>query len=142
MDVQAIITRAAGLAVALGATAAGAAPQSGSSQMSIDIVAKVPVICRTQMIGTPVAAAGNTYRLGALSEFCNNAAGYRVIADYSPSLANAKLMVDGKPVPLNKSGSAVVSQSSRAAIASHDVTLELAKGGAPDGSISFRIEPL
>lgn len=142
MKIKAIVAGATGLAVALGATAAFAAPQTGSSQMSFDIVAKVPVICRAQMIGTPSATTASTYRLGALSEFCNNAGGYRVIAEYSPSLANAKLMVDGKPVPLNKSGSAVVSQSSRAAIASRDVTLELAKGGAPDGQISFRIEPL
>ena len=142
MKIQAIAAKAASLAVAIGATAAIAAPQSGSNSMSIDIVARVPVICRTQMTGAMVATTGNTYRLGALNEFCNNASGYRVIADYSPSLANAKLMVDGKPVPLNKSGSAVVSQSSRAAIASHDVTLELAKGGTPDGQISFRIEPL
>ena len=142
MKVQVIAAKVAGFTALLGATAAFAAPPSGSGQMSLDIVAKVPVICRAQMTGAPVAATGSTYRLGALSEFCNNAAGYRVIAEYSPSLASARLLVDGKPVQLNKSGSAVISQSSRAAIASRDVTLELAKGGSPDGQISFRIEPL
>lgn len=142
MNAHALAAGAVVLTLAVGATMASAAPVPGSSQMSLDIVARVPVICRTQLTGTPVATAPGAYRLGALNEFCNNARGYRVVAEYSPSLANAKLMVDGRPVPLGKSGSTVVSQSSKAAVASHDVTLELAKGAAPDGAISFRIEPL
>lgn len=142
MNVHTMAAGAAAIALAIGAPVSAAAPVAGSSQLSLDITAKVPVICRTQMTGTMAAIGADTYSLGALNEFCNNARGYRVVAEYSPTLASAKLMVDGKPVPLGKSGSTVISQSSRAAIASHEVTLEMAKGNAPSGAISFRIEPL
>lgn len=143
MNTRAMVTSAAAMTLLASASMAdAAAPLSGASQMSIDISATVPVICRTQVVGNPITTAPGTIQLGALSEFCNNARGYRVVADYSPSLANAKLMVGGKPVPLNRSGSTVVSQSSEAAIASHDLTLEMPKGAAADGYLSFRIEPL
>ena len=113
----------------------------GGAQFTIGLVGYVPVICRANVDASAVAPVAGTTSLGMLKEFCNSPTGYRVVADYSPQLAQAKLIVDGVPVPLHKNGgSAVVSQSSSAAIANHSLALELPKGGQP-GTISFRIEP-
>lgn len=123
--------------------ASGLAPSVdvGSAQFSIGIVGYVPVICRAHVDASAVAPVAGTTSLGLLKEFCNSPSGYRVVADYSPQLAQAKLIVDGVPVPLHKGGgSTVVSQSNSAAIASHSLALELPKGGQT-GTISFRIEP-
>lgn len=132
-------------AATIAASTSAAVPATGSNQATIEISAVVPVICKTQVVGSPAASAAlanGAIQLGSLSEFCNNARGYRVVADYSANLAHAKLLVDGVPVPLNKSGSTVVSQSNRAAIASHELALQLPRGTAANGSLSFRIEPL
>ena len=101
------------------APAGAAAPSvtAGGAQFTLGIAGHVPVICRA-----------------------NSPTGYRVIADYSANLANARLIVDGTAVTLGTSGSAVISQSAGAAIANHALALELPKGGAV-GTISFRIEP-
>ena len=112
----------------------------GSAQFAIGIVGYVPVICRANVDASSVAPLAGTTSLGLLKEFCNSPSGYRVIADYSPSLAQAKLIVDGKPVPLHKDGSTVISESNSAAIANHTLAIELPKDGQI-GNISIRIEP-
>ena len=112
----------------------------GSAQYAIGIVGYVPVICRANVDASSVAPVAGTTSLGMLKEFCNSPSGYRVIADYSPALAQAKLIVDGKVVPLHKDGSTVVSQSNSAAIADHTLAIDLPKNGQI-GNISFRIEP-
>lgn len=112
----------------------------GSAQFSIGIVGYVPVICRANVDASTVAPVAGTTSLGMLKEFCNSPNGYRVVADYSPSLAQAKLIVDGKPVPLKQDGSTVVSESNSAAIADHTLALELPKNGQV-GNLTFRIEP-
>ena len=132
-------------AATVAASTSAAVPATGSNQATIQISAIVPVICKTQLVGSPATltnVANGGVQLGSLSEFCNNARGYRVVADYSANLANAKLLVDGVPVPLNKTGSTIVSQSNRAAIASHDLVLQVPRGTAANGNLSFRIEPL
>lgn len=112
----------------------------GSAQFTIGIVGYVPVICRANVDASMIAPVAGTTSLGTLREFCNSPSGYRVIANYSPELAQAKLIIDGKPVPLHKDGSTVISQSNTAAIADHSLALELPKNGTV-GNISFRIEP-
>ena len=112
----------------------------GGAQFTIGLVGYVPVICRANVDATRIAPAAGRTSLGMLKEFCNSPTGYRVIADYSANLANARLIVDGTAVTLGTSGSAVISQSAGAAIANHALALELPKGGAV-GTISFRIEP-
>ncbi len=122
--------------------ASGLAPSVdiGSAQFSIGIVGYVPVICRAHVDASAVAPVAGTTSLGLLKEFCNSPSGYRVVADYSPALAQAKLIVDGVPVALGAAGSTVVSQSDSAAIADHTLALELPQDGQT-GTISFRIEP-
>ena len=112
----------------------------GGAQFSIGIVGYVPVICRANVDASAVAPVAGTTSLGLLKEFCNSPSGYRVVADYSPQLASARLIVDGVPVALSAEGSTVVSQSDSAAIADHTLALELPQDGQT-GTISFRIEP-
>lgn len=141
MKLNKIALAAAGL-IASVAPAGAFAPSVdvGSAQFRIDVVGYVPVICRANVEASMVSPVAGTTSLGMLKEFCNSPTGYRVIADYSPSLAQAKLIVDGKPVPLTKDGSTVVTQSNSAAIVDHTLALELPKNGQV-GNISFRIEP-
>jgi hypothetical protein len=139
------LTKFAVAVAALGATIAPAgafAPSVdvGSAQFTIGIVGYVPVICRANVDASTVAPVAGTTSLGMLKEFCNSPSGYRVIADYSPALAQAKLIVDGAAVPLNESGSTVVTQADSAQIIDHALAIELPENGQI-GNISFRIEP-
>lgn len=131
----------AGLSAAVPAAAFAPGLGVGSSQFTIGVVGYVPVICRASVDAAMVNPTPGTVQLGMLQEFCNSPNGYKVHADYSASLANAKILVDGTEVALEASGTTVVSGSSQAAIQSHSVALEL-PDGVQDGSISFRIEPL
>ena len=112
----------------------------GGSKYTIASSGFVPVICRANVEASMIAPTAGTVSLGTLKEFCNSPAGYRVVADYSPSLANAKLLVDGQEVALDEAGSVTVSQSDQAAIINRAVELQLAQDGQT-GSLSFRIEP-
>ena len=139
--IKPVLALAALCASALPAGAFAPSVEVGGSQFTIGIVGYVPVICRANVEASSVAPVSGTTSLGMLKEFCNSPTGYRVVADYSPQLAQAKLIVDGVPVPLHMDGgSTVVSQSNSAAIASHSLALELPKDGQT-GTISFRIEP-
>jgi hypothetical protein len=126
-------------ALVLATPAAAVAPgvNLGSAQFTIGLSGFVPVICRASVDATVVAPSSGTVQLGALNEFCNSPNGYVVVADYSASLGNATLLVDGKAVPLAAAGNTIVTQSSTAAISTHTLALE----GASAGSLSFRIEP-
>ncbi|MBA4161397.1 MAG: hypothetical protein C0515_04820 [Novosphingobium sp.] len=141
MKLTKIALAAAGLCVTV--VPAGAFAPSvdvGSAQFTIGVVGYVPVICRASVEAGSVAPVAGTTSLGLLKEFCNSPTGYRVVADYSPALAQAKLIVDGQVVPLHEDGSTVVRQSNSAAIADHTLALELPENGQV-GNISFRIEP-
>ena len=112
----------------------------GAQQFTIGVVGYVPVICRANVDSNMVAPVAGTVSLGTLNEFCNSPSGYRVVADYSPALANAKLVVDGKKLALGAGGSVVVSESNTAAINNRSLELQLPTDGQT-GSLSFRIEP-
>ena len=142
MNMRLVAASVAGL-IALTAPASAVAPGIGlaSSQFTIELVGYVPVICRASVDASLVGTAAGSNSLGSLNEFCNSPGGYRVHADYSASLASAKLIVDGTAVALSDTGSSVISQSDSAAIDSHDLSLELPEG-VEGGQLSFRIEPL
>lgn len=131
------------IAAALPASAIAPGVNIARSDTTIAITGVVPVVCHARVDAGSVAGTPGTVSLGTLREFCNSPRGYRVYADFSPSLAHAKLMVDGVPVPLQKDGSTLVSHSAKAAIDSREIVLELPKKnpGAVSGSLSFRIEP-
>lgn len=113
----------------------------GSAQYSIGISGFVPVVCHATVDAAMVPAQSGQVSLGLLNEFCNSPNGYEVYADYSPNMAKASLLVDGKKVQLGKTGTTQVTKSNRAGIAAHAVALDLPKGVEP-GSISFRIVAL
>ena len=138
--IKPVVAIAALCATALPASGFAPSIEVGGAQFSIGIVGYVPVICRAHVDVGAVAPVAGTTSLGLLKEFCNSPSGYRVVADYSPALAQAKLIVDGVPLALAAEGSTVVSQSDSAAIADHTLALELPQDGQT-GSISFRIEP-
>jgi hypothetical protein len=141
MKLTKIALAAAGLcATVVPAGAFAPSVEVGSAQFTIGVVGYVPVICRASVEAGSVAPVAGTTSLGLLKEFCNSPTGYRVVANYSPALAQAKLIVDGVSVPLSDSGSTVVSQSESAAIADRELALELPSDGQT-GNISFRIEP-
>ncbi|MGN6357470.1 MAG: hypothetical protein ACTHLU_08330 [Novosphingobium sp.] len=136
-----LASTACGLAFfAMPATALAPAVEM-SSGYTIGIRGFVPVICRASLDATTAATQPGVQRLGSLREFCNSPNGYRVQANYSANLAQAKLLIDGKSVPLQKDGTVVVSQSNRAGIVSRTVELDLGKA-VSGGSISFQIQPL
>ncbi len=118
----------------------GTVTQAG--QYTIGIVGYVPVICRTHVDANMITPEKGTFQLGTLNNFCNSPNGYRVYADYSPSLAHAQMLVDGAPVALAKGGSTLITSSDRASIDQHELALAVSEGRAVSGSISFRIEPL
>ena len=138
--IKPIVAVAALCASALPAGAFAPSVEAGGAQFTISLVGYVPVICRANVDASSVAPVAGTTSLGMLKEFCNSPRGYQVVADYSPQLANAKLLVDGIEVPLTDAGSTVVSQSDSAKIADHSLALQMPQDGQT-GNISFRIEP-
>lgn len=112
----------------------------GSSQHVIVISGSVPTICRVDTTVDIIAAKPGAVSLGMMKEFCNSATGYHVLAECSPSLGAASLIVDGRPVRL-KAGASEISRSNRAGTAERELLLKL-PAGIPSGSISIRIEPL
>ena len=128
---------AGALVLAVPASAVAPGVNLGSGQFTIGLTGFVPVICRASVDATVVAPSAGTVQLGALKEFCNSPNGYVVVANYSASLGQATLLVDGKAVPLGADGATIVTQSSTAAIGTHELALQ----GASQGSLSFRIEP-
>ena len=101
----------------------------------------VPVICRATVQGATYAPQSGRIDLGTLDEFCNSPSGYQVWAEHSTSLADAKLVVDGREVSLSRSGKTLISQSGQAAMHKRPLALELSDRGAT-GSLSIRVKTL
>jgi hypothetical protein len=114
---------------------AGTAPLRAEAQHEIGIQGTVPLSCRVALAGE--LTSGST---AVLREFCNNSSGYQVVADHSPDLAGATLLVDGYALTLSEHPT-IVSRSTTARIASRQIALQR-PAGARVGSISFRIIPL
>ncbi|NCP11409.1 MAG: hypothetical protein GW859_05560 [Sphingomonadales bacterium] len=129
--------------VLLSSAATGNVPNVdiASSSYAFGISGYVPVICRASVGASMVAPAQGQVSLGALKEFCNSPNGYAIHADYSPSLADAKIIVDGREVDLDTGGSTQIVTSPHAAIMTRDVVLDLPEG-VTSGTMSFRIDPL
>lgn len=130
--------------IATGITAGGAvsAPILGASgSFSLSIRGFVPVICRANVQATQIQPKEGSVSLGTLNEFCNNARGYEVWADYSPGLSDAALVVDNKVVDLDAGGSTRLLQVPHAGAAERSLALNLPSSTA-SGSISIRVVAL
>ena len=133
----------AALCTLFAGSASATAPSALTDQSSftLELRGYVPVICNAQVNAAQVTPQAGQVELGQLSEFCNNANGYEVWIDYSPSLAGASLVVDGQTVNLTDAGSARISHLDHAAIASHDLALDLPSADT-QGNISVRVVTL
>lgn len=124
-----------------GAAASGQQLSASDSGYTFRIQGLVPVICRATVQGATFVPQAGRIDLGTLDEFCNSPGGYEVWAEHSPSLADAKLVVEGREVRLSHSGQTMVSQSLTAAVRKRPLALELADGQAT-GSLTIRIRTL
>lgn len=104
----------AGLLVAAGTSAAN------SESFGIDLVLRVPVMCKVST-GTGAAGAGpsipGSFELGEIQEFCNAPRGYDLLVHYTPGTLKGMTLIAGDArVQLDGSGSAVVGHSPAPAI--------------------------
>jgi hypothetical protein len=124
------------------ATAATSSPSyNASGSFSLGIRGFVPVICRALVDASNVKPKKGIVEVGKLNEFCNSPNGYQVWADYTPSLAEASLVVDGKEVALSDAGSTQLLATTHAGMAQRDLAIKL-PSDAVAGSISIRIVAL
>ena len=135
---------AAALAViALLAGAPAQADQGASSTVSttISIRAFVPVICRVELTGSPGQPdSQGVVPLGVANEFCNSAAGYRVLLQHPAGLNDAAVFRNGVRIPLSSGGETVLTDSHTAHL--EQLTLALDPGDQPElfTSLGVRIE--
>ncbi|MCX7284627.1 MAG: hypothetical protein NTX28_11400 [Novosphingobium sp.] len=134
------ITNKSMLALAGASSAMLAVPVNATENVaSISITGQVPVICRLSVYNSASAMFSVNGNKASLREFCNNGAGYRVVASYSKQLNAGRLIVDGTVIPLDASGEVVVSDVSHASSLVRSIAIE---GDAKlAGAIRFRIEP-
>src|SRR5258708_33357379 len=92
-------------ASALATSAAWGAVPGDQSSYTLQLTGYVAVACRAELSATQAPADAGQVSLGQMDEFCNNARGYEVWVDYSPSLAGDAIEVDGKSYALDASGS-------------------------------------
>jgi hypothetical protein len=116
-------------------------PAAGQDTFSLDIQGFVPVICRANVSATQVPSEAGQVSIGQLSQFCNDPNGYQVWIDYSPSLADASVSIDGRQVSLSQAGSTLISTSNKPSVEQHDLGLNLHNPGV-QGSISIRVVAL
>lgn len=113
--------------------------QASNGISTITFSGQVPLICRVSVDNSASAMLSANGNKSLLREFCNNGAGYRVVATYSRQLATGRLIVDGRTIPLNGSGEVLVSDVAYAASAVRTIVIE--GDGKLAGSLRFRIEP-
>lgn len=123
----------------LGTVAAGGAVQASQGSASITITGQVPLVCRVSVDNSASAMLNANGNKSELREFCNNGAGYRVVATYSKQLAAGRLIVDGRAIALDGSGEVLISDVAHAAAKTRSIAIEA--NGKAAGSIRFRIEP-
>lgn len=117
----------------LAPTAAAAA-----STATLTLHGFVPVICRANFESAPSEGANGIEELGNIDEFCNSGRGYRVIVDYDPGTDPGFLVVDGRQVALDGSGTVVIAQSSGPAITKS--SLGYIPGEQPISNLHIRVE--
>lgn len=131
-------TSAAALALS-GIVASGNIANAAPGISSITISGQVPLVCRVSVDNTASAMLSANGNKAQLREFCNNGAGYRVVASFSKQISAGRLLVDGVAVPLGSDGEVVISDVSHAASTVRSIAVE--GDGKLAGSIRFRIEP-
>lgn len=129
---------AAALALS-GIVASGTIANAAPGISSITISGQVPLVCRVSVDNTASAMLSANGNKAQLREFCNNGAGYKVVASFSKQISAGRLLVDGVAIPLGSNGEVVISDVSHAASTVRSIAVE--GDGKLAGSIRFRIEP-
>lgn len=136
---------AAAAAIALLAVAPAQADagqgSSPTASTTITIRAFVPVICHVELLGSPGAPNGDgIVPLGVAEEFCNSAAGYRVLIQHPAGLVDAAVYRNGVRIPLSPGGETVLTDSNQADL--EQLSLALDPGNQPElfTSLGVRIE--
>ena len=125
------------LALAVLSAASPAMAQS-SWTSTIELRGYVPVICRATLHSAPAFRDDGVVELGSLDEFCNAGSGYRVVVDYAPGEDPGQLLVDGREVPLDRSGRTVIAQVSGPSISSRN--LAYVPSDRPIAALSIHVE--
>ncbi|HUO12602.1 MAG TPA: hypothetical protein VMU37_07585, partial [Caulobacteraceae bacterium] len=88
-----------------------------------------------------VSATAGLVSLGQMNEFCNDANGYQVWVQYSPSLAGDTLTVGDQQIVLDDSGSVMIDASAGPASTKKSVSLAVPAAGV-SGTLSVRVVSL
>ena len=95
-------------AAALASAASPAFAAADQASHTFELRGVVPVVCRADFQSAVQEQADGVIQLGSTQEFCNAGQGYNVIVDYAAGQDAGALIVDGREVALNGSGSAVI----------------------------------
>ena len=133
-----IAAAAAAVGLLASAPAHAATPEA---TFNLQITGFVPTVCNAQLSTSTAPSQAGTVSLGDMSEFCNNANGYQVWVDYSPTLAGDTLQVGDQTITLTSSGSALIDASSTPNISTKSVSLNVPQSGV-SGYVSVRMVTL
>lgn len=114
-----MVSRVGKLAAATLLVAAGASA-AHSESFGIDLVLRVPVMCKVSTAASTTGAGSaipGSFELGEIQEFCNAPRGYDLLVRYTPGTLKGMTLIAGDArVQLDGSGSAVVGHSPAPAI--------------------------
>jgi len=133
------------VSLALGAVALMAAPSGAAAEsVGLSLRAVVPVHCTVRHRATGYGASlEGAVSLGQLREFCNAAAGYRLVVNYTPgSLRGAVLTVGDDRIVLNGSGQAVVSQAPGPRVRERALAAIPGERGFDTQQLQFQVQPI
>lgn len=100
------------LLAAMAAALISSGPAAASeAHATFEIRGYVPLICRATFSGSVVSVSDGVYPLGTVDEFCNSGSGYAVAVEYDGSDEAGQLLVDGRPVALDRSGHTEIDRS-------------------------------
>ncbi|MBX9813096.1 MAG: hypothetical protein K2X76_00160 [Sphingomonas sp.] len=113
-----------------------------SSNISINLSGTVPVICRAELDSSVVPVAEGRFVLGSMSEFCNNATGFVVVARYgSFGSEGVTLFVDGEEKALTASGEIELLRRDRPSIGVHQLEMQTINTSNPSVNLYIEVRP-
>ncbi len=128
------------LAAAVAAIPMAAQAETGNASTQLTIRGHVPVICRLNFEASTKNPTRNSVELGNLSELCNAAHGYVVVAIHDAGVSDAFLNVGGLgKKSLSPSGRTVVYDSAMPGVAQRNIVLHASAGSVQH--ITFAIQP-
>lgn len=136
----------AGMGAALMALAGSAraqvAPEAGQTeQVGIGVRAIAQTVCRVEVDHPVAASSSGPVDLGRMSELCNNVDGYRVVLTHAPNLTGASAIVDGRSIPLDRSGRTLLVDADGPATRQRAVQVDFGGASGQSMRLSLVAEP-